>query len=97
MSEPWFRWDAGDLVLSIKAQPKSSKDQFCDPIAGHLKIKITSPPVDGKANAHLIKFIAKSFGVSKSAVELISGECSKLKRIKVKSPAKIPPQLEIKL
>ncbi len=97
MAESWFRWDGDDLVLSVKAQPKSSKDQFCDPIADHLKIKITSPPVDGKANAHLIKFIAKSFGVSKSSVELISGECSKLKRIRVKSPVKIPPQLEIKI
>lgn len=95
MTQSWYRWDGDDLLLSIKAQPKSSKDQFCDPLEDHLKIKITAPPVDGKANAHLIKFIAKSFGVSKSSVELISGDCSRVKRIRIKSPSKIPSQLDI--
>lgn len=95
MSEAWYKWDGDDLVLSIKAQPKSSKDQFCDPLADHLKIRITAPPVDGKANSHLIKFLAKSFGVSKSSVELVSGDCSRIKRMRITSPTKIPAQLKI--
>ena len=97
MEQQWYRWDGEDLVLSIKAQPKSSKDQICEPLEDHLKVKITAPPVDGKANAHLIKFLAKSFGVSKSVVELESGDCSRLKRIRIKTPKKIPSELgEIK-
>ena len=94
MTAQWYKWDGDDLVLGIKAQPKSSKDQICEPLEDHLKIKITAPPVDGKANAHLIKFLAKSFGVSKSAVELESGDCSRLKRIRIKAPKKIPDQLK---
>ncbi len=93
MATQWYRWDGDDLVLSIKAQPKSSKDQFCEPLEDHLKIKITAPPVDGKANTHLVKFLAKSFGVSKSSVDLESGDCSRIKRIRIKTPKKIPEEL----
>lgn len=95
MSEEWYKWDGSDLLLSIKAQPKSSMDQFCDPLEDHLKIKITAPPVDGKANAHLIKFLAKSFGVSKSSIALISGDCCRIKRIRIHAPKKIPTELSI--
>jgi uncharacterized protein (TIGR00251 family) len=48
-----------------------------------LKIRISSPPIDGAANAELIKLLSKKFGVSKSNVEIISGETSKLKQVKI--------------
>ncbi|THB74880.1 MAG: YggU family protein [Gammaproteobacteria bacterium] len=94
MKQQWYRWDGEDLILSIKTQPKSGKDQICEVQEGHLKIKITAPPIDGKANAHLIKFLAKSFGVIKSGVELERGDCSRLKRIRIIAPKKIPEELK---
>lgn len=48
-----------------------------------LKVRIASPPVDGAANAELIKLFAKKFGVSKSDITIVGGESSKNKRIKI--------------
>lgn len=85
----WYRWDGDDLILNVHLQPKSSRDEICGTHGDALKIKITAPPIDGKANAHLIKFLAKQFGVAKSKIELISGETSREKRLRVHQPKKL--------
>ena len=50
---------------------------------GALKVRIASPPVDGAANAELVKLLSKFFGVSKSDVEITGGQASKSKQIKI--------------
>lgn len=60
-----------------------------------VKIRITAPPVDGKANAHLIKFLAKVFGVSKSSVIIASGESGRHKVVRISHPRKLPELLNI--
>ncbi len=92
----FYEWRNGDLLLRIKAQPKASKDEFSEVLGNCLKVRITAPPVDGKANRHLIKFLAKQFKVSKSQVELISGESNRDKRFKICKPKQIPDVLKIK-
>ncbi|WP_455204443.1 DUF167 family protein [Kaarinaea lacus] len=92
---PWCRWQGADLLLQILVQPKSSKDQivgtYDDPLkGGQLKIKITAAPVDGKANQHLIKFLAKSFKVSKADIDIVSGETSRSKRVLIRDPKHLP-------
>lgn len=52
---------------------------------GILKIKLKSPPIDGAANAELIKLLSKTFGVSKSEIAIISGETSKNKYLKIEN------------
>lgn len=98
MSEnrPWFQWQGDDLILDCRLQPKSSTDEFVGEHDGQLKIKITAPPVDGKANAHLVKFLAKSFGVSQSQVDIERGESGRSKRIRIRAPSKFPANLQIK-
>ncbi|MGI8811161.1 MAG: DUF167 domain-containing protein [Pyrinomonadaceae bacterium] len=54
---------------------------------GVLKLKLRSPPVDGAANAELIRLLAKHFGVARSAVEIISGHASRTKRLRIASVA----------
>lgn len=83
-------WQNNDLLIRIKVQPKASKDEFCEIMGNHLKVRITAPPVDGKANRHLIKFLAKQFKTSKSQIELVSGETSREKRFRISSPRFIP-------
>lgn len=92
MSEqaPWCQWDGSDLILRVHAQPRAAKDEIIGPHGDSLKIRITAPPVEGKANAHLIKFLAKAFGVSKSQVTLLSGETGRSKRFRIQTPAKLP-------
>lgn len=58
-------------------QPKASKNELADVQEDRIKVRITAPPVDGKANEGLVKFIAKTFGVAKSHVLIATGETGK--------------------
>ncbi|MEJ2344154.1 MAG: DUF167 family protein [Gammaproteobacteria bacterium] len=76
--------------MNIRLQPRASRDEIVGAQGTRLKIRITAPPVEGKANAHLVRFLAKAFGVSRSQVLLVSGEASREKRVRVEQPKKIP-------
>lgn len=86
------------LTLNVYLQPKASRDQIQgwhgegDDQA--LKIAITAPPIDGKANAHLIKFLSKQFKVSKSSIEIVAGELNRHKRLKIHHPKKMPELIQ---
>ena len=73
----------GEIVFSVCVAPRASKTEMVGEHYGSLKIRIASPPVDGAANAEVIKFLAKKFGVKKADIAIISGESSKNKRIKI--------------
>jgi len=89
----WFRWDGSDLILHVHLQPRASTDALVGPLGEHLKIRITAPPVEGKANDHLIAYLAKLFGVPKNQVVLEQGETGKRKVVRIKAPKKIPAEL----
>ena len=91
----WYQWQGMDLILDCRLQPKASSDEIVGDLGDELKIRITAPPVDGKANAHLTRFLAKSFGVSKSQVVIEKGQLGRSKRIRIQSPEKIPAKLNI--
>lgn len=71
------------LVFTVKVVPRASKSEIVGSLDGALKVRIASPPVDGAANAELIKLLAKTFNVSKSAVEIVGGQTAKTKQIKI--------------
>lgn len=73
----------GAVVFMVKAVPRSSKSEIVGAIEGALKIRIAAPPIDSAANEELVKLLSKFFGVSKSRIEIIGGENSKTKRIKI--------------
>lgn len=83
MSRPFFRPDANGLSLTLKVQPKSSRDAIQGvvetPDGLALKIAVTAPPDKGKANAAVIALVAKAFGVAKSNVTLSLGETDRRK------------------
>lgn len=92
----WYQWNGERLLLNIRVQPRASRDEIVGPLgADSLKIRITAAPVDGKANAHLIKFLAKAFGVPKRQVELISGTSGRDKRLAISKPASLPETAQI--
>jgi len=92
----WYQWQDDRLLLSIRLQPRASCDEIVGPHGTEsLKIRITAPPVDGKANQHLIKYLAKAFGVAKGQVTLLSGTTGRDKRLAIDSPTKIPPAARI--
>ncbi|MBK8636914.1 MAG: YggU family protein [Chromatiaceae bacterium] len=86
----WHRWEGEDLLLSLRVQPRASADAIGEVAGDHLKIRLTAPPVEGKANAHLRRFLAKLFAVPPSRVTLVSGEQARLKRVRIQAPGRLP-------
>ncbi|MCB1023584.1 MAG: YggU family protein [Acidobacteria bacterium] len=71
------------LVFEVKVVPRSSKSEIIGEQNGALKVKLSSPPVDGAANGELVKLFAKRFGISKGSVEIVSGRTARNKRVKI--------------
>jgi uncharacterized protein len=71
------------LLIDVRVQPKSSKNAVVGIHGDALKIKLNAPPVEGKANKALIRLVAKLLGCPKSAVEIVSGQASRNKRLLV--------------
>ncbi len=88
-----WRYAAGDLILQIYVQPKASRDQVVGLHCDAVKVAITAPPVDGKANAHVIKLLAQWFDVAKSQIELQRGELNRHKQLLIRQPKTIPAAL----
>lgn len=81
----WLNKTKDGFVIKIHVVPNSSKTQVIGEHGDRLKVKIKAPPVDGKANAEVIEFFSKFFGLKKNQVEIIVGETSKSKNILLKS------------
>lgn len=89
--------NTGAVLLKLKIHPGAKRSAVNGTFGDAVKIDLQTPPVDGKANAALIKFLAELLGVPKAAVELKSGECSrdKVVRISGKTPDEIIELLKI--
>lgn len=70
-----------DLFINIYVQPGAKISQFCGLHDNRVKIKVMAPPVDGAANKAVIKFFVEKFGLSKSQIEIVSGDKSRMKTI----------------
>lgn len=73
----------GALIFAVRVVPRASKSEIVGETDGALKIRISAPPVDDAANAELIKILAKHFKVAKSAIEILKGQTSKTKLVKI--------------
>lgn len=73
---------ADGLVLRLYIQPKASRDTIIGLHGDEVKVAITAPPVDGQANAHLVKYLAKQFRVAKSQVLIEKGNWAATSRSK---------------
>jgi uncharacterized protein (TIGR00251 family) len=91
----WYRWEGKTLLLSLRVQPRSRCDQFIGPHGDFYKVRITAPPVEGKANDHLLGFLAKAFGVNRSQVVLESGPGTRNKRFRIHAPSRFPLPVDL--
>ncbi|PCJ28232.1 MAG: YggU family protein [SAR86 cluster bacterium] len=91
----YYQWENENLILNCSIQPKSREDRIVGELGEYLKIRITAPPTDGKANSHLIRFLAKQFKVKQSAITIRSGHASRQKRLCIESPAVIPDVMQL--
>ncbi len=78
-----FAEKQGAVTFAVRIVPRASKSEIVGEHDGALKIRIASPPVDGAANDELVRLLAKLLGVSRSNVEIASGQTSKAKQIRI--------------
>ncbi len=88
----WWRWEGQDLVLTLRVQPRASRDELLADDA-RLRARITAPPVDGAANAHLLRFLARQFGIAPSRTELVRGATGRDKVVRIHAPQAVPAEL----
>lgn len=79
----WLRESNGHVTLTLHIQPGAKKTEVAGLYGDALKVRLAAPPVDGKANAALIEFIADRLGLAKSKVILKSGQTSRRKTLEV--------------
>ncbi|MFU8821527.1 MAG: DUF167 family protein [Gammaproteobacteria bacterium] len=88
------RWqDAATLVCRLRVQPRAQVNGFAGVIGDRVRLRIQSPPVDGRANDAVRRFLAKAFGVPLARVELLAGENTRDKIVRIISPSKIPHEI----
>jgi len=84
-------WDGDTLVLNVLGTPSAKQDAI-GKVKGHqLKISVTAAPVAGKATDHMVRFLAKEFGVAVNDIEVVFGRFNINKQLRIKAPSQLPP------
>jgi uncharacterized protein (TIGR00251 family) len=73
--------------IRVKVLPRSSKNEICGTEDNVLKVKLTAPPVDGKANKALIALLSRKLGIPKKNIHLTSGHNAKIKTLQIEGHA----------
>ncbi len=90
----WYRWEGADLLLQLRVQPRADRDELAGVQDGRLRVRLTAPPADGKANARLCRLMAELFQVSRSSVLLVTGASGRDKRLRIQAPRRLLPDIE---
>jgi hypothetical protein len=89
----WFRQDGDVLVVSIHAQPGAKRTEVQGLHGDSLKVRISAPPLEGRANSELQRYLAELFEVPQRSVTQISGETSRQKRFRIEGSSVEPNSL----
>jgi hypothetical protein len=73
----------GGAVFAIKLHPRAKQNAITGVVGGALKLAVTAPPVDGRANEACIEFLASLFAVPRSSITIASGETSRRKAVRI--------------
>ena len=80
---PWIKTNREGILLTLHINPRAAKDELCGLHGNTLKLRLKAPPVDGKANAGLIKFLSKTLKVPPAHVRITHGESGRQKHVLV--------------
>ena len=89
----WYRKTPDGWLLTLHIQPGAKKSEVVGLHGDALKVRVASPPVDGKANEALVAFIADQLGLPKRAVQLVRGDTSRAKTVLVTASEIDPARL----
>jgi len=79
----FIRVEADGVMLSVKLQPRASANEICEALGNELRIKVTAPPVDSAANEALVRLLAETFECPRNRIELVRGNTSRHKTVKL--------------
>jgi uncharacterized protein (TIGR00251 family) len=80
----------GGVRLRVRVQPRASRTEIAGVLGEELRVRLQAPPVDGAANEALVRFLAETLGVPRSAVTIVSGLSSRSKSLAIEGIA--PPE-----
>lgn len=80
---PYLRSQSDGVFLSVKVQPRASRNEIGGLHGNELKIAVTAPPVDSAANQAVVEFLAESLGLQRRAVTLVRGQTSRHKVLRL--------------
>jgi uncharacterized protein len=83
-----------DWLVNIRVQPRASRTEFAGLLGERLKVRLQAPPVDGRANAALLEFMAATCNLPRSRVTLESGQTGRDKRVRLHALDAIPAALQ---
>jgi uncharacterized protein (TIGR00251 family) len=86
----FFWWEGDTLVFNVLGKPSAGRDAIGKPKGRQLKISVTAAPQLGKATDHMVRFLAREFDVSPSAIEVVFGRFNVNKQLRIKAPQKLP-------
>ena len=86
----WLREEADALVLTLHVQPGAAHTSVDGEHGEALKLRLAAAPVEGKANAELLRWLARAFGVPRRNVVLLRGETSRAKVLRIVTPSLRP-------
>jgi hypothetical protein len=86
----FYQWEENTLVLNILGTPSAKKDAIGKVKGNQLKVSVTAAPVAGKATDHMVRFLAKEFGVSTSDIVVVYGRMNINKQLRIKEPKTLP-------
>jgi uncharacterized protein len=91
---PALRRDGHDWLLRVRVQPRASRTEFAGLAGDRLRVRLNAPPVDGRANAALLEFVASACGLAKSRVTLERGQTGRDKCLRLHGLDAIPAALQ---
>jgi uncharacterized protein (TIGR00251 family) len=91
------QWQGNNLKPFCHLQPKASTNEFAGLHGDRVKTRLTAPPIDGKSNQALIRFLASQFQASKNQVTLLKGTSARQKTVVINAPRIMPGSLQLLL
>ena len=89
-----WRRDGRDLVLEDRVQPRASRSELAGLHGDRVRVRLQAPPVDGRANAALVEFLAEAFGVPRARVTIEHGLAGRDKRVRIRDAGTVAVQIK---
>jgi uncharacterized protein len=90
---PWIRAHSQGVQLALRVQPGARRAALLGPYGDRLKVAVAAPPVDGRANESLLRFLASCLQVKPSALRLVAGAGARDKQVLIECDPALAPHL----